>query len=335
MSARNDNPGEVQRLLQRAGRRALPPDDARDQTYEAVHAAWLRVHRRRVRTRHLSLAAGVFICVAGGSLAWLLLARQTDSGPIARVETLSGSAVLQADSGGARTPLQLTRGDAVANGDVIRSASGSRLLLRRLSGLSIHVGPDTEISWQSRNDLRLTRGVIYVDTAGASRGDEAFAVITHAGRIRHLGTRYSVSIAAALVQVRVRDGAVSIDDSRGARRVDMGQELRIAANGEVSGQNFPADAGPWNWLVGDTPSFDIEGRNVEETLKELGAAAGLRIEFATPAVEAAARETVLHGAALRMPARAALDATLLTTHFTAENAAADGAASPRLVIDLR
>jgi hypothetical protein len=321
-------------LLRQAGRRDAPPPDAREQTYLAVRAAWRKAHRDRVRLHHLSIAAALILCVGLGSLLWLPRGARHGDAPAARIATLTGRAVLHTDSGASPIAVTLAAGRQVRNGDVIRSLPGSQLVLQRPGGLRIHLGPDSEVAWVSQDDLRLVQGVVYVDTEGAREVD-AFAVLTHAGRIRHVGTRFSVTVDDGRVSVMVRDGLVSIGSSQGERRLSGGQESRISANGEYTTQPLAADAGPWNWMLGDPPRFAIEDRSLREVVREMGDAAGITVVFASLADETTARQMVLHGPALQMSPLSALRATLLTTQFTLHESGVDADGPTRFEVVAR
>ena len=325
----DDDNSPVGNLLQRARRRETPPDSAREQTYRAVHAAWLQTHRQRVRLRHLSLAAAVLLGVGLASLLWLQgLPRAPANAATARVESLSGSAVLHGDSGASPVPVALAAGSLLNNGDVIHSAAGSRLVLRRPGGLTLHLGPDSVVAWVSRDTLHLVHGLRSIDPAG-SHGDEAFAVITHAGRIRHVGTRFSVQVDGRSVRVMVRDGAVAIGTAHGEHFVPGGLEERISATGDVADLPLTADSGPWNWLLDGTPRFVVENRSLHEVIHEMAKAAGIALVWQTPSDEQQAQQMVLHGPTLAMAPLRALEATLLTTRFTLQQTSAGEAGVSR------
>jgi hypothetical protein len=226
---------------------------------------------------------------------------------------------LHADSGAAPATSALTLGRTLRNGDVIRSRPGSRLVLRRPGGLTIHVGPDSEVAWESPDELRLAHGVVYVETVGGGSAD-AFVLVTHVGRIRHVGTRYGVQVDERRVRVMVRDGEVRIAGVRGERLLQGGLEGRLDAGGGYAELPLGPDAGPWNWMLDGPTRFEIDDRPLREVLGEVSAAAG--ITLAWPSIEVArdADLLVLHGPALAMAPRQALDAVLLTTRYTLRGA---------------
>lgn len=289
-------------------------DDTREAVYAATHAAWRRHVRKRVQRRQVAVAAGLFGVALLGSLAWL--AGQPTAGPpqLAAVESIAGDVVLREDSGAAAAaPLQRTH--SIHKGELIQTAPGSKLTLRRPSGVLIHVGGDTELQWQTDDALRVTRGILYVDTNDGARDGDALEILTHTGRIRHVGTRFSVQVEALDVRVLVRDGAVAIGTGRSEQRVASGRGARIAAGGEVSALDLAPGEGPWQWLGSERPEFAIEGRRLDDVLKDMALASGLPLSYDSSQIEASARELVLHGPALGLEARDAIDAVLLTTQF--------------------
>lgn len=294
--------------------RALP-DDARTLVYDAVHHAWRREVRRRVQRRQLAIAAACLLAVVSSVIA--LWPGRLVGGPrvAARIERSVGSVELLADSGAARPRTVQGGGLALAPGDVLRTAPGSRVELRRAGGIAIHVGGDTELTWQSHDALRLARGVIYIDTDGDATREDRLEVVTHTGRIRHVGTRFSVAVDALDVEVRVRDGAVSIDEGRGAERIGAGQSARIDRDGRVVAARFVPGDGPWQWLKAGTPEFVIEGRSLHDVLRDMAQSAGLPLSYGSPRVEGQAHELLLHGPGLDLAANEAIDAVLLTTQF--------------------
>ncbi len=244
---------ELENLMQRAGRREAPPDDVRDQVYAATHAAWRRHVRKRMQRRQLAIAASLFGVAVLGSLIWLGRQPAANTEQLAAVESIAGNVVLRGDSGAAEAaPLQRSR--SIHKGELIQTAPGSKLTLRRPSGILIHVGGDTELAWQTDDALRVTRGIVYVDTNEGARGADALEIVTHTGRIRHVGTRFSVHVEALDVRVLVREGAVAIGSNRGEQRVASGHAARIAAGGELSEVALTPGEGPGSGSATSTRS---------------------------------------------------------------------------------
>jgi hypothetical protein len=79
---------------------------------------------------------------------------------------------------------------------------------------------------------------------------------------------------------------------------------RVATSGEA-----------WRWADELAPHALIEGRSLATVARALAYQAGLDLRFANAAAEAEAATTTLHGPALDMEPRAALQAILATTSF--------------------
>lgn len=211
---------------------------------------------------------------------------------------------------------------------MLRTRPGARLSLRRPGGLAIHLGPATEAVWDSHDALRVVRGVVYIETESNASRDE-LVVLTHAGRIHHIGTRYGVEVSDRLVRVSVRDGLVRITAAQEVTDVPAGRLGLLRPGSRLAAAPLSADEGPWNWMQGKAPRFAIEGRSLREVASELAAAAGMSLNWSTDiAQEADALQ--LHGPSLQMPPRTALDAVLMTTRFALREAGQDADGSARL-----
>jgi ferric-dicitrate binding protein FerR (iron transport regulator) len=288
----------------------------REQVYASTRDAWRRQVRRRLQRRQLAVAASVLGLAILGGAAWLV--REPGPRPleVASVESVDGAVQLRVDSG-AGTALPLAASRTLHPGEQIETAPGSRLTLRRPGGIRIHVAGGSELAWQTGDALRLTKGLVYVDTGEArAQADDRLAIVTHTGSIRHIGTRFSVQIAALDVRVMVRDGAVAIGNGRAERRVESGHGATLAADGELRPLALAPGEGPWQWLGDGQPKFVIEGRHLDAVLEDLALASGLPLRYGSPLIESSARELVLHGPPLELEPRAAIDTVLLTTQFT-------------------
>lgn len=281
---------------------------------------WRGTDRQSVRPRHLVLALVLLALTGVLSTLWLPSGR----GPThaAKVVGIDGIALRIGDNGAARPPTALARGVTVGAGDVVLTRPGAKLALRRPGGLSIHVGPATEATWDSADALRVTRGTVYIETE-TSGSQDPLVIVTHAGRIRHVGTRFGVEVGDRLVRVSVRDGLVRVSGVHEDQDLPAGRLGLLRADGGMSSEPLAPDAGPWNWMQGDDLRFAIEGRPLRDVAAELAAAAGVNLAWPSADSAREAEDLVLHGPALGMDPRAALDAVLLTTHFTLRDAGRD------------
>lgn len=293
---------------------------------------WRPTRRQPIRGRHFAIAMVLLGLAALESALWLhRTPPERTTGFIARVTGLEGHASRIADSGSAPATVALVPGSAIEIGDVMQTRPGAQLTLRRPGGLTIHVGPDTTATWDSADALRLSHGVVYVDTEGVG-GEDRFVLVTHAGRVRHIGTRFGVEVDERHVRVTVRDGAVRLSAVSGEHELQAGSEGRIDTDGEFIAMALQADAGPWNWLLEAAPRFAIEGRPLHEVASELAAAAGATLSWGNTDVARHADELLLHGPTLALPARQALDAVMLTTRFRLQDQGQDADGTARLEV---
>lgn len=209
-------------------------------TADATHRqAWAAVERISQRLQPLHSDAD-------GSAQALLMAR----GNLSRRKALGalgvGSAALVLSAAAWRTPLQDTfavwrAGQRTGVGEVrsLALADGSQLWLNSNTALDIDY----------RSDLRLVhllQGEILIQTAGDAR---PFVVSTHEGRLRALGTRFSVQARAGQTLLSVFEGAVQASPaSTGPRVIAAGQQIIFDQRGW--GAVSAASAGRQSWSRG-------------------------------------------------------------------------------------
>ncbi len=297
--------------------------------------AWRGTRRQPVRPTHLLLAFALLLATALGSSLWLAQAPLVRGpAPAARVASAVGVSLRIGDNGAAKPPVILTEDSALKVGDVLQTRPGARLRLRRPGGLSIQIGPATEAIWDSPDDLRILRGVVYIETESPESHDP-LVIVTHAGRVRHVGTRFGVQVSDQLVRVTVRDGLVRISAARHEQDLGAGHQGLLRADGAIESSPLATDAGPWNWMQGEATRFAIEGRSLHDVATELAAASGHALGWSTTNLARDAADLKLHGPALDMDPRAALDAILMTTRFAARDAGRDTDGTARLEVVLR
>lgn len=293
--------------------------------------AWRGTRRQRITARHLGVALAVLLTAALASSLWLTHAQPDHAPPYtARVAEVVGQALRIDDDGAEQRSSQLAAASTTKVGDVVRTRPGARLSLRRPGGLAIHVGPATEAVWDSHDALRVVRGVVYIETESNASRDE-LVVLTHAGRIHHIGTRFGVEVSDRLVRVSVRDGLVRITAAQEATELPAGRLGLLRPGSPLAALPLSVDEGPWNWMQGKAPRFAIEGRSLREVANELAAAAGMALNWPADIVQEA-DALQLHGPSLQLSPRTALDAVLMTTRFTLREAGQDAEGTARLEV---
>ncbi|MDR3002975.1 MAG: FecR domain-containing protein [Acidovorax sp.] len=153
----------------------------------------------------------------------------------------------------------------------LHTGHGQQLSRQLADGSQLDLAPATEalvLLYRQRRAVHLTQGEIRLQVAhDASRPLE---VLTPLGRVRVLGTVFSVALHGGSLQVRVAQGRVAVwrpgaDADRAADAVlSMGEALRLDASGHI--QPFAVntqDVGAWRegWLVFDrTPLPEVVAR---------------------------------------------------------------------------
>jgi ferric-dicitrate binding protein FerR (iron transport regulator) len=207
----------------------------------------------------------------------------------------------------------------VQQGDRLDVPAGSALAARRADGLSVRVAGPAYLVWDSAERMQLDRGRVYVDVGpGQDTGRAAFEVRTPLARIEHVGTRFVADASPARVRVAVRDGRVRMTSANGdALGLEGGQAAEAAVNGQITWVTPPVRT-DWEWVDALAPPCGIDGRSLFDVLTDLAREADLQLVFASPEIERRARDLTLHGPALELPPRTAIDAVLATTDLDAD-----------------
>jgi FecR protein len=301
-------------LLRRAGRRSSPPQEASDRVHAAMLEVWANeVQRRRRLSRRLAVAAGVAVATACAAI-WFWQLRLAPVN-VAKVTRLTAEAVVTRHDAAQR----ITEKFELQTGDRLDVPAGSALGAQRPDGSSVRVAGPASLLWQSRERIRLDRGRVYIDMGAHPHPDApTFAILTPLARIEHVGTRFAAEASPQRVRIAVRDGLVRVTSANGsALGLGGGQAVEAAVNGEMTWVTPPART-DWDWADALAPPCGIEGRSLFDVLTDLAREADLQLVFASPDIERRARGLTLHGPALALPPRTAIDAVLAATDLDAD-----------------
>lgn len=303
-------------LVRSAGPRAMPDASKMTHARESIHAEWRAsvALRRRQSWQWLSLAA--LVVLAAGFALYLVPNRDAEE-PVGVASRVSGAVeVVRTRSTPGERGL-LSAAAPVHAGDEVDTRNGGRLLLLWRSGATVRIDRDSRLELESRSALRLLRGTVYIDTdSSAVHSTVRLVVLTPAGEVSHVGTRFEVSVGEDHTRVRVRDGT-ALFTSAGISpvRIASGQQLSVSGGrATLEAGPRPADAA-WEWTHSISPAYTIEGRSLYEALEWLGHELGLEIEYATAEGRTRARAVILHGSIDRLPLRDALTAVLTGSGF--------------------
>lgn len=309
---------DVARLLRQAGKRAVPSPDMVERVRTQVHAVWREELVRRRRRRVLAVAASVMTLTFAG--LWMLQQRGANAPQVvASIERGSAELSIQGE--------RAAPGATVLVGDRLETGPDAGAVLRLAgdasSNKSLRLAPGTRIDWVGPGQVRLLAGQIYLDAGAATPGASTAIAFEAAGvRIQHVGTRFLVALSDTHLDVKVRDGTVRVEGAGEVALLQGGElgRMGLEKSGVTPMQRLPVGSSgeEWSWVDDLAPSLEIDEQSLWSVLQRAAQEGGLEIRFESAAVEQRARETVLHGPALAMPPRQALDAVLVTTAYRAE-----------------
>lgn len=308
----------LEELFRHASARERPPPDDEAAIREALHAEWRVITgRRRRRRTALSLAAAASLVLA------VLIGTNMQRGPqvttpaeqLASIQKVTGNAGVRSSGNG--TAWEPGPGDILQSGQTVVTGSSSRLAVGWRDGTALRVDQNSEIKFLVNGELELVSGRVYVDTETVGGFFPGLAIITPAGRVRHLGTQYMTAVREKRTTVSVRQGKVELSIGVDTVLTGRGEQLTVNEAGSLHRESIPTYGAPWEWMEALTPPFASNGRTLAEFLLWVSRHSGRTIAYATPEAEALAGDTVLRGEVDMEPMRA-LDALLQTSDLSAK-----------------
>jgi ferric-dicitrate binding protein FerR (iron transport regulator) len=295
----------VSRLLRLGGPSGEPPAEVAARVGAAVLAVWRREVAARRRRRLLGWLASVGAFASG--LVFLNGMRPPKPGaplPVTRPADETPAATVEwADSGA-----DLRVGDKLRVLKRIETGR-ARLALRLANGASLRVDVESVARLLPASAVALEAGAVYVDSE--NRSSHPVEVRSASGVVRDVGTQFEVRLVDGLLRVRVREGRVTWEGSRGAAKA--GEELTVAPGRAPTLRPILGYGPEWDWVARSAPRFDIEGRPLGSFVEWVARQQGWRLGFERPELDRRARETRLHGSIGRLTPEAALDVVMSTT----------------------
>ena len=285
MSVEEHNDRDLARLLELAGPRPEPDERTTADVYAAVRSRWQqRTRRSRLRTWALqgvaaaAVLAAVFVAMRPGT--------DTPLAPPAALGSVVAGAVQQFDNG---SWVRLGSDTSVRATLRLRSDDGAAVQLA--TGI-VRIGADTRLRFATATRIELDEGRIYIDTAGSDRQIE---VITAAGVVRNLGTRFEVRADERGVRVRVRAGEVVLRTTTQTQRATAGEALQTGSNGTIARSRFAPTDPDWRWITPLAPVFATDGARVIDLIDWVARETGRDVSFADAVTRNAAAATRLSG----------------------------------------
>ena len=278
-SDRNDQT-DVERLLALVGPRDAVPAERLERMRAAVHDAWTAETKPRAKRLFLWT---LVTAAAAAAVVITVVRTPPDERLATRAEAPAVAAAVHIKTGPAeRTSLLLPRGG------------------------ELRVDASSVVTIAEGGEIHISRGALYLD----SKGTTLPTVITPAGRITNIGTRFEVRLVAGDTRVRVRDGKVRLAQASAVSEVAAAEELLARADASTSRRHVDRFGAEWAWVARAAPRFELEGKSLGSFLDWIEKEGAWTVAFASPALERSARSTVLHGSVESMSTTEALEAIL-------------------------
>lgn len=307
----------IERLIKLAGERDMPSPEGMERARLAAHESWTHmlaedapsVPRRPwfKPVPGLALAAGI-----AALAVFLWPQRPIPATPVpvlvAHVATLTGHAVLREERGEmiARVALPVHSGTTL-------STDEGRVALTVGGSLSLRVDRHTRLRFDSREQVTLFEGALYVDSGGIN-SLPSLRIGTPAGEVRHVGTQFQVRVSGDTTRVQVREGRVLLTRASGEPTdIAAGDELRIAGNDLQWQRGSPSFGAEWEWSSGIAPVLAIENRPLSEFVSWMAREHGWQVQYRDQALQDLTHDIRLHGSLDRLDSAAMLERVSMVT----------------------
>ena len=287
---------QIADLLKLAGRRPSPGAERMQQARDAARLEWRRSLAVRGRRRMVmtgAAAASVALLAASGWLWTMRSPKIVERPEIATVQVAVG-AVRITDADG--RPVAAVDGAMrrLRAGDRVEVADRGRAAFQLGEGTSIRLAGGTAVVFVSIGRLQLAQGGVYVDADPVRRAGSV-TVETPFATVSHVGTQFELRSDPGSLDVRVREGEVSVDLPAGRLTTHAGEALLIDREHRVERRTIATSGPDWAWVTTMAQPFVLEGATVPAFLAWASREQGWRWEYADGAARRIAERAVLHG----------------------------------------
>ncbi|MGH9857551.1 MAG: FecR domain-containing protein, partial [Acidobacteriota bacterium] len=209
----------VRRLLRLSGGRPAVPGEVANRVRESVHSHWKQSVRARSRKRF----AFIFTAAVAASLLIFFLANYLEKTilpepvSVAVVENQIGSVVLGENQ-------LINRGAVLVANSTLETGLMGRALLRTAQDVTMRLDVNTRVRFESESSFVLEQGAIYLDSGPQHK---RFQVSTPLGDVANQGTQFEIRLGESKMEVRVREGSVSLTNEKLSRAVTAGKRLTV------------------------------------------------------------------------------------------------------------
>jgi ferric-dicitrate binding protein FerR (iron transport regulator) len=294
MNDEKNDQTDVERLLALAGPRDAVPEERLERMRAVVHDAWT-TEAMVTKPRRNRLFLWTFVTAAAAAAVYFAVVSTPPAVKIAKPADVP----------------------AVAAAVHINTGPAERKSLLLAKGGELRVDASSVVTIAENGEIHISKGALYLD----SKGTTLPAVITPAGRITDIGTRFEVRLvpggAAAVeslaTRVRVRDGKIRLSQPSTVSEVAAAEELLAHPDESTTRRHVNPFGAEWAWVARAAPRFELEGKSLGSFLDWIEKEGGWTVVFASPALERSARPALLHGSVEGWSTTEALETILLSS----------------------
>ena len=308
--------GDVERLVRAAGRRPEPRAEDLEAIRATARAAWQEKLEAGGRARSgapsrwpLALAAALLLAVLAGWL-WVRSQQIAPGATVATVALVRGTVTTDGEP--------LASGSTVVEGAELTTGSSGGVMLLLDDGRSIRFDAESSARLATRSEIELDRGAVYIDSPPDAHAAGGVDVVTDLGRVMEIGTQFEVRIDAGgdgALEVRVREGAVSVRREGRSVTARFGESLTVRGDGSVSRGRVEPTAAEWAWAVDLASVQSIAGENLAELLAWVTRETHWELRWSSPELEVEAAGIGVSGPDDLSPAEA-LDSIMIGSGLT-------------------
>jgi ferric-dicitrate binding protein FerR (iron transport regulator) len=310
------SPDTLASLIQAGGHREAPPDWAYERAYAATMDAW----RAKVRSRRTRMITTLAASIAVLGIAAGLVLNLPGSGPrslasIGHVERVIGSVQIR-PAGVREWSLLKETAAALTEGTELRTLAGSAAALR-LRDVSVRIADRTQLVLDSQARLSLQQGTVYLDTGGGA-AQRRILIVAGSTSVTDVGTQFEVRYQGSDYRLRVREGAVLLQRGALRRLGAAGEQIMIDEHDALRTSQIAANDPGWSWIHSLAAPPEIDEQPLTVLLTWVARESGVKVRYASPAIERKAATTILHGSIQRLKPIEALQVMLATTDLRHE-----------------
>jgi len=298
---REPDPDPVEQLVSLGGARPELPDERARRLRAFFQESLERELRVRARRRAVqwvmsfATAAVAVVLLIRADALWKPTGARNQREPVAELIKVTGSVTRSGQPARAEAePIRF--GEPIRAGDLVRTGATGRAALALTDGSSVRLDHDSSLRIDSDNRLVLDRGAVYVDShrpqLAAATGIE---VRTPVGVVREIGTQFETRLHEGRLRVRVRTGAVVVEDPSGSYSGEASDELLIEPDGRMARRTIPSYDPDWNWVVEVAPALRLEGTDLSGFLDWFAREAGVSVHYSDTATAEQLRGVRIHG----------------------------------------